>query len=40
MVPIQMQLHRSGLSLIFEVGGDVQKIARDSSCWSEVNIYM
>ena len=26
---------KSGLSLIFEVGGDIQKIARDSSCCSD-----
>ena len=26
-----------GLSLIFKVGGDLHKIARDSSCCSEVN---
>ena len=27
----QSQVH-TGLSLIFEVGGDVQKVARESSC--------
>ena len=29
-----------GLSLIFEVGGDVQKIAGNSSCCSEVNMLV
>ena len=31
---------RSGLSLIFEVGRDLQKIAGDSSCCSEVNMLV
>ena len=30
----------SGLSLIFEVGGDTQKTAGDSSCCSEVNMLV
>ena len=30
----------SGLSLIFEVGGDIQKLAGDSSCCSEVNMLV
>ena len=28
------------MSLIFEVGGDIQKIARDSSCCCEVNMLV
>ena len=30
----------TGLSLIFEVGGDIQKIARDLSSCSEVNMLV
>ena len=28
------------LSLIFEVGGDIQKVARDSSCCGEINMLV
>ena len=30
----------AGLSLLFEVGGDIQKIAGNSSCCSEVNMLV
>ena len=37
---LNLCLNISALSLIFEVGGDIQKIARDSSCCSEVNMLV
>lgn len=31
---------KAGLSLIFEVAGDIQKLARDLSCCSEANMLV